>query len=406
MGKPAASRARQEARYRRRRQALLISSCLFMGAFGGLFGVLGRNVLASPPSFLSFGKQPGRPQSILVLGIDDNYDPAGKRIRNERARTDTIMLVTVLPEKKRLHVLSIPRDTKVLVPEYGTEKINAAHSLGGTERTKEVVENLTGLNVDHVVEVSLSGAISFLDSMGGVDVFVENPMHYTDHTAKLFIDLQQGWQHLDGKTSVGFARFRHDALGDIGRVARQQHLMHAVEQKLLNPINWWRLPQMAAASGKLFTTDLSAGELGELATFAKNRPAISYTTLPGDFGYSGYWIPNRGRIETLVAKLTEDAKPAKKDAEVAASVEILYGPQKEQAATKVASALSERGLLVVRTAPASNGTSTATRIIGRNGNPAHDPALASLMPNAPWQMSDDTTPYSADYTLVIGPDYR
>ncbi|HEY9855467.1 MAG TPA: LCP family protein, partial [Stenomitos sp.] len=254
---------------------------------------------------------------------------------------------------------------------------------------------------------SLHGAIQFLDELGGVDVFVENPMHYEDHTAKLLIDLKPGMQHLDGKTAVGFARFRHDAMGDIGRVARQQALLHSVEQKLVNPINWWRLPKLASAAGQLFNSDFAAGDYASLASFAKNRPAVSYTTLPGDFGYHGYWIPNHSRIASLMESLNNDRESAPKAGGGApVSVEVLYGAKQENAATKLAGLLGERGLMVVRTAPLTPNMSTATRVIGRNGNPHQNPVLTSLMPQAAWQLSDDESPYSADYTVVIGPDYK
>lgn len=406
MAKPP-SRARQEAIYRRRRQSLLVVSSLLMGSLGALAGVASRHVLPATHALFGGGTSLKKPVNVLLVGVDDNYDPSGRKVKNRRTRTDTIMLVTVRPAKKSLHVLSIPRDTQVLIPGYGTEKINAAHAIGGLDRTKAVVESLVDVEVDHAVEVSLRGAIQFLDELGGVDVFVENRMHYEDKTAKLLIDLKPGMQHLDGKTAVGFARFRHDAMGDIGRVARQQALLHALEQKLVNPVNWWRLPKLASAAGQLFTSDFTAGDYASLAAFAKDKPAVSYTTLPGDFGYHGYWIPNHGRIAALMQSLNNDRQSAPKAGGGApVAVEVLYGPSQEQAATKLAGVLGERGLMVVRTAPVTHHMSTATRVIGRNGNPHQNSVLTGLMPQAAWQLSDDESPYSADYTVVIGPDYR
>ncbi len=406
MAKPP-SRARQEAIFRRRRQSLLVVSSLLMGSLGALAGVGTRHLLPATHALFGGGSGLQKPTNVLLVGVDDNYDPKGRKVKNQRTRTDTLMLVTVRPAKKSLHVLSIPRDTQVLIPGYGTEKINAAHAIGGIDRTKAVVESLVDVEVDHVVEVSLKGAIQFLDELGGVDVFVENRMHYQDKTAKLLIDLKPGMQHLDGKTAVGFARFRHDALGDIGRVARQQALLHALEQKLVNPVNWWRLPKLASAAGQLFHSDFSAGDYASFASFAKDRPAVSYTTLPGDFGYHGYWIPNHGRIASLMQSLNNDKQSAPKAGGGApVSVEVLYGASQEQAATRLAGVLGDRGLMVVRTAPVTNHMSTATRVIGRNGNPHQNSVLTALMPQAAWQLSDDESPYSADYTVVIGPDYR
>lgn len=377
-----------------------------MGSLGAVTGVASRNFFPTQALF-GQGSSFNKPANILLVGVDDNYDLKGRKVKNQKTRTDTIMLVTVRPAKHSLHVLSIPRDTQVLIPGYGTEKINAAHAIGGIDRTKAVVESLLDVEVDHAVEVSLRGAIQFLDELGGVDVFVENRMHYEDKTAKLRIDLKPGMQHLDGKTAVGFARFRHDAMGDIGRVSRQQTLLHALEQKLVNPVNWWRLPRLASAAGDLFKSDFTPGDFASIANFAKNRPAVSYTTLPGDFGYHGYWIPNHGRIASLMESLNNDRQSAPKAGGGApVAVEVLFGANKEQAATRLAGVLGERGLVVVRTAPVSTNMSSVTRVIGRNGNPHQNSVLTSLMPQAAWQLSDDESPYSADYTVVIGPDYR
>ncbi|HEY9856201.1 MAG TPA: LCP family protein, partial [Stenomitos sp.] len=154
----APSRARREAIYRRRRQSLLVVASLLMGSLGALAGVAGRHLLPTASGLFGGGSNLNKPANILLVGVDDNYDGRGHRIRNERARTDTIMLVTVRPTKHSLHVLSIPRDTQVLIPGYGTEKINAAHAIGGIDRTKAVVESLLDVQVDHAVEVSLHGA--------------------------------------------------------------------------------------------------------------------------------------------------------------------------------------------------------------------------------------------------------
>lgn len=404
MTRTGSSRARQQIIYRRRRQTLLIITCLSMALVGSLAGMLGRGIAFALPMVMGTAQALHHDSNILLVGVDDNYDPKGKRIRSDRARTDTVMVVTLRPGERSVHVLSIPRDTQVLIPGYGTEKINAAHAFGGIERTREVVESLIGIRLDHSFEVSLSGAASVLDELGGVDVFVEQPMHYEDHTAKLKIDFEPGWHHLGGKEAVGFARFRHDALGDIGRVTRQQTVMHAVEQKLLSPVNWWRLPQLAKSAGELFKTDLGTPEILELAHFAKDHPSVSYTTLPGEFGHNGYWIPSHVRIVALMESLTND-RPRRKHHEKPV-VEVLYGDKQEQAASKLANQLTEKGLTVVRLAPVASGQVEVSRVIGRNGNASLNDTVASLTAQYPWQLSDDPSPYSADYTVVVGPDHR
>lgn len=394
----------QRRRFARRRLTLVLVVCVVMALAGMGVGSLARWLLP-PERFSGWFNAPAglsKTENILIVGVDDSYDLEGHVLtqKSRKVRTDTLLVATVQPQKKAVHVLSIPRDTQVLIPGYGTEKINAAHAIGGIERTKATVEAVTGIPIHHTVSVSLSGAISFLDELGGVDLYVEQPMKYTDKTANLVIDLKPGTQHLDGKTAVGYARFRHDALGDIGRVARQQRLLNAIERKLMTPAVWWRLPKLAEAGTKLFQTDIPAPKLASLANLAKEKPGVTFTTLPGTFGYSGYWIADRPRIDDLVAKLNE--KPKKDDKP--RTVELLYASAQSDSAVKLASTLSDRGLQVVRTEPLENDAQ-GTKVIGRNGDPHQPSELRNLLPDAPWQLSDDISPYSVDYTIVVGKDF-
>ena len=394
----------QRRRFARRRLTLLVVVCIVMLLAGMGFGSLAKWLLPPDRLFGWLGGPGGlsKTENVLIVGVDDSYDPEGHRQtqKNRRVRTDTILVATIQPRKKAIHVLSIPRDTQVLIPGYGTEKINAAHAIGGIERTKATVEAITGIPIHHTVSVSLSGAISFLDELGGVDLYIEQPMKYTDRTAGLFIDLKPGMQHLDGKNAVAYARFRHDAMGDIGRVSRQQRLLNAVERKLLTPAVWWRLPKLAEASSKLFHSDISAPKLASLANFAKEKPGVTFTTLPGTFGYNGYWVADRGRLDDLVANLNDKGKKDGKPR----TVELLYASSKSDAAIQLASTLTDRGLQVIRTEPLDN-ESQGTRVIGRNGNPEQPSELRNLLPDAPWQLSDDITEYSVDYTVVVGKDF-
>lgn len=395
-----------QAHYRRRRLILTLATSLFLGLVGAGSGLVAAELLPFDSLASVFAPhEEAKTRHILIVGVDDSYDHQGRKLKNTtRARTDTLMLATVMPSSNRVHVLSIPRDTQVLIPRYGTEKINAAHAIGSIELTQEVVESLLDIRIDNTVTVNLSGAAQLIDTLGGVRLFVENRMKYQDRTAKLKIDLQPGWHTLDGATAIAYARYRQDALGDIGRVARQQRLLHALQQKLANPLVWWRIPQLAMDAGKLFKTDMDGDRLKDLAGHLKDKPTFSFTTLPGDFGYHGYWLPNHGRIEALMTKLKDQGKK-RRTAQVPNTVEVLYVSSKEQDATRLASSLTDKGLQVIRTAEVPQQPAT-TRVIGRNGNPSVPRPVHDLLPHAPLQVSDDVSAYTADFTIVLGTDYQ
>lgn len=164
--------------------------------------------------------------NILILGTDKSG-----------GLTDVMMLAQIDPQQDKVSVLSIPRDTRIKFNNQWI-KINAAHSMG--KKTKKAVENsiiavknLTGIPINHFVKVNFDAFKDTIDELGGVDFDVPQRMKYTDKYQDLYIDLQPGFQHLDGDKSEQLVRFRRYKNGDLDRIKVQQQFLHAIaEQKL------------------------------------------------------------------------------------------------------------------------------------------------------------------------------
>ena len=249
-------------------------------------------------------------QNIIFLGCDDVFpqDQEANSSALWKGRSDTIVLISCNPLKNSLNILNIPRDTKVKIPGHGIEKINFLNSVGGPIFTKECLERLLGIHVDHYVIVNLQGLNKIIDEIGGIVVNVPQRMQYQDHTAMLNINLFPGRQLLDGSQAVGFVRFRHDNLGDIGRIQRQQEFMRAVIKKLTDPITFTKLPEVVSIYRKTILTDLQPQEIIKIANFIRNVPSSNQriVILPGDFtrtSSAGYWIPNQKEIDKLIKNL-------------------------------------------------------------------------------------------------------
>jgi LCP family protein required for cell wall assembly len=170
-------------------------------------------------------------------------------------RTDTIMLLYVPPGGQPA-LISIPRDSYVPIPGYGSNKINAAYSFGGAKLLTKTIEKNTGLRVDQYTEVGFAGFVDVIDAIGGIHVCLKEPIK--DHDAH--INLKKGCQTLVGKDALGYVRERHaDPHGDLGRVERQRQVLGAMAKKaaspatIVNPVRYWRL----ANSG---TDSLAVGE--------------------------------------------------------------------------------------------------------------------------------------------------
>lgn len=290
------------------------------GAF--LAAILPRPIL--PPSLSAEEQAAFRPDSlraaaldrslhILILGLD-RPDPVllgtGDQDRFN-TRSDTILLARFDPQARRITVLSIPRDTRVRLPGFGVAKINAANVVGGPALTAQVVSQLLGgIPIDRYVRLNTEALEALIDAVGGVEVYVPEPMHYVDRTQQLFITLQPGWHRLNGKQAHHFARFRHDqlGLGDIGRVQRQQELLRALSRELLSPAVWLRIPKVLQVVRTHLDTNLTWEEVLSLAKFllTYGGDRVDLVLLPGRFSQAGefatsYWLPDLAGIRRVAA---------------------------------------------------------------------------------------------------------
>jgi LCP family protein required for cell wall assembly len=181
-------------------------------------------------------------------------------------RTDTIMLMHDGSGPTLL--MSIPRDSQVDIPGHGTTKINAAFAYGGPKLLIRTVENLTGIHIDHYVEIGFGGFVNVVDAVGGITICPTHDMN--DKLANLHV--QKGCQHADGRVALAYARSRHadPRLGDIARGGQQREVMKAVGDKALspwtfiNPFRYWNL-NMSAADSLTVDQDLSVFGMGRFA---------------------------------------------------------------------------------------------------------------------------------------------
>ncbi|MBC9735505.1 LCP family protein, partial [Nocardioides marmotae] len=193
--------------------------------------------------------QPGT--TYLMVGSDSRSDLSPeerKRLGTGGAkgqRTDTIMLLHTGSGPNLL--MSIPRDSNVEVPGYGTTKINAAYAFGGPKLLVRTIENATGIRIDDYVEIGMGGLAGVVDAVGGIEICPENAMK--DPQAKL--DIKAGCQEADGATALGYARSRktYTRFGDTQRAQAQREVVAAIGTKVLspwtvlNPFRYWDLNQ-------------------------------------------------------------------------------------------------------------------------------------------------------------------
>ncbi len=193
--------------------------------------------------------------NILLLGIDDGDSEAAE---TEPKRTDAIILLSFDPQNNKVAVLSVPRDTKVILPGHkDPEKINAAYAYGGAVMAKQTVANLLRVPIHYYALANWRGFIDIVNLIGGVDIYVDKDMYYEDPYADLVIDIKHGYQHMDGETAGKYVRFRKDELGDIGRVQRQQKFLKAAAEQMFSVQNVTKISSLLATLDKYVETDLN-----------------------------------------------------------------------------------------------------------------------------------------------------
>ncbi|MCD4812092.1 LCP family protein [bacterium] len=251
--------------------------------------------------------------NVLILGTDD-VDYA--------KHTDTIMLVHWRPLPRRLALLSVPRDTLIKMPKRGPMKINAVYAYGNALGTREyalamtraAIETLLGLKIHYVVHVRYSNFIHLVDAIGGIPLYVEKKMRYTDQAGGVNINLEPGYQLLDGRQCLNYVRFRHDREGDIGRIRRQQKFVKAFVSQLVRFTKVPRTINAFVAFFKQVETNMSMPAALFLAVEIKGIAQGSWrqAILPGEGVYikgKSFWKPDLPRLRKVVADL---GKPPRK----------------------------------------------------------------------------------------------
>ena len=236
--------------------------------------------------------------TIMIIGLDFGDWSAD---RTGPSRSDTMMLLTIDPVTKTAGMLSIPRDMWVNIPGFGYSKINNAYALGeqyklpggGPGLAIKTVENFLGISIPYYAQVEFTTFETMIDTIGGICLTVPEQMK-VGRTYEHSVTLEPGYQCLDGKSTLGYARNRYTTNGDVDRASRQQQVILAIRDKVLEPSNFVSLISQAPTlynqlSGGI-NTNLSLNDAMRLAVLAKDIPldsikqgVINYTMMQDGF---------------------------------------------------------------------------------------------------------------------------
>jgi LCP family protein required for cell wall assembly len=385
----------------------------------------------------------GKDQNILLLGNDSIAGATPAEVaalgttadRNDSA-TDTMMILHVPADGSRATIISFPRDSWVAIPGHGEAKINAAYVDGfndaesqgkhdlltkqsaGIYLAAQTLTQLTGLHIDHYVQVNLLGFYEISEAIGGVDLCLNkaqnastegDPSHPNGYSG---INLKQGWnRNVKGKQALAFVRQRHGLpRGDIDRIARQQYFLSAVFHKAVSGgtlLNVFKLRSLLNAVKKSLITDPSLNILQFIQQFSKIAGGnLTFGTPPWSFGTvdgSDVVLVNPAAVKDYVDKLVgapvdKKLATARTIAPTQVSVTVLNQSNQDHVATNNAAVLGQAGFLA--TVGNTDQHTDQTVIDYPNGMQSQAKTLAKYVPNA--QLVQSST--VSTVTLVLGSD--
>lgn len=322
------------------------------------------------PSKFNF-KMLSRYQNILVLGVDSN---GPNTLPFSGVRSDTIIILNIDIHGKSVNAISIPRDSKVyLADEHGVQKINSAYALGGIELTKKTIEETLGIKIHNYIIVNAEGIRKLIDAIGGIPIYVDQNMHYYDYSGKLYIDLLQGQQVLNGKQAEGYLRFRKDSLGDIGRVHRQQKFINALIEKIKSPEALKKIPEGLKIASLYTKTDLNLYQMSQYAAIAReiDLNKVEFVMLPGapnKKGIISYWILDPEKTQQVINRLIYRKKSEVPQKDI--NIGIMYSKTREVDALSIKEQLKTMGYEI--NCIGSSSHILNSEIIGYNTNVSHE----------------------------------
>lgn len=228
----------------------------------------------------------GETVNYLLLGIDTRGE--------EHSRSDTMMLVSWQKKTDEIKLVSFMRDIYAEIPDYGNYKLNTAYYLGGVQLAKDTISQMFDVPIHHYALIDFKSFESLIDIMApdGVDIDVEKDM-----SAHIGVSLTKGHHKLNGQELLGYARFRHDAEGDFGRVERQQKVIEALKNELLSVSNAKNLPKLVGAAQGYITTDVTSGEqLKTVLSMAVGGVEVSKMTIPAQGTYTDQRVSGLGLV--------------------------------------------------------------------------------------------------------------
>ncbi|MET3576799.1 LCP family protein [Bhargavaea ullalensis] len=238
--------------------------------------------------------------SVLFIGVDGT-ETRGESM--EKSRSDALVLATLNKDDKTVKLVSIPRDSLVYIDKVGyKDKITHAHAFDGTRGSIDAVEELLDIPVDYYVEMNFHAFIDVVDALGGIEAEVPYERLEKDEFDNYTIQLEPGFQKLDGQHALALARTRK-LDSDVERGKRQQMIMEAIVDKATNVTSISKYADVIDALGKNMKTNMTFEDMKSFLGYVKDgKPKMDMLNLEGKDDMSTgiyYWILDEQNLQDV-----------------------------------------------------------------------------------------------------------
>lgn len=236
--------------------------------------------------------------NILMAGLDPGKEDTGQQV-------DTLLLISFKNTDGTVRIINIPRYTLADIPgRPSKEPLNNAYYYGGIPLTEQTVSKLTGMTIHHYIAIDTEALTELVDTVGGVDIYVDNDMDYDDPEGELYIHITKGLHHMEGDMVQKYLRFSSDELGAIGRSKRQKSFIKAFYERMREPEVMTKLPAIVDICQNRITSSIEAFDTGHFTKLITKmdgkKPEI--VTLPGMRANDGsnHWLYNQQQMADLI----------------------------------------------------------------------------------------------------------
>jgi len=435
------ARERERKHFRHKWQWILLGVFVVLGAVAGYlvyyYYSLQADVQRPVPGVEPMERRED-PFNVLLVGSDSREGLTEKQKEELGAgdvegggsaeRADTLILAHIDPETSKVTMVQFPRDLWVPVGN-GKDKINAA-LMGGPERIVKTVEDLTGLSINHYVQVNIAGFRDLIEAIGGVEVCIPDPIPFDEQTGLQVTEEQVGMVHFSGDDALRFVRSRNFATGDFERIQNQQKFIAAALDKVLSSSTILRpdrvnsLANVARKNVKIdeFTTLKGLAEIGnKLRSFdpdtyeAYTAPNLGTGERTAEGVETSVVVADFGTMDVMFGAIAANESPAEADGvpnispqTIRAGVyngvgldKVIAGPAARE--LEAATTVGGEHVQVVDIANAKNFRFRGTTVVANSKEPEAErmaELVAAAIPGA--EVSSGKTKPGVDVAVIVG----